>query len=70
MYYYFSFLNKVFNFETFPFISPKKNDIPKPIIAIIIAITELIFKPNTQLSFKTLGIIDKNKPKIIENVIV
>lgn len=68
---FFIFLNfsvTAFILAKFPLISPKKYEKIKPIISINIAITDSIFVPNTQLLFKTLGIIDINKPNIIENV--
>ena len=36
----------------------------------MIDITEFAFHPNTQLPFNTFGMIDKNRPNIIENVAV
>ena len=54
----------------FSFTSPRKYETPNPIMQIKIEITELAFHPSTQLPFKTFGIIDKNSPKIIENVAV
>ena len=64
----FIFFTNAFIFALLPFISPRKYDTQNPIIIIIIEITELALNPKAQLSFNTFGIIDINKPNIIENV--